>query len=325
MAFLIRGRYGHRTSILVTLFMWLCFQICILIRDIVYLTETPFIEYYVEIVLDIFKRICGSLLFYVYYSLLNGFLNSLTDTGKPYASVAIINWALLAIVSILSLATCSVHIAYEVQYITEVGQLGLTCHYLKLSSASDIKPIISLIASSVSWMAFNLMFAIEDICYSIETISNRPGYIWALQPVCSFVFLLGIFLGILLCSKWRMVDDPPAIPPVTVYYSDGPLTYRTYHLGINAQQTVSNKRCDMCSTTVTTPFCGKCGAKQAHPRQAVSDKLCDKCGTTVTTAFCGQCGAKELETVEAEVHVSGRAPQQQDESIEEMHGQAKGA
>ncbi|KAJ5159594.1 uncharacterized protein N7482_006598 [Penicillium canariense] len=240
-ACIIPNGRGQLKGVLSALFAYLTAMICILIYEIFFLADATVTMYYViDLMLnELFFLLAGCLLFFVFYNLIHSLLDRLTDSGKPYAVVAVVHWVLLGLVSLLSLATFALFVAVEVQFVQENYNSSLGNHYFKMESARGIiwwilsleivawfifiavkagshrftskLPVFSLIVGSVSWMALNMMYAVIYIRYTLETnTSIAPKYLNTVESVCQFFFVVGIFGGILLaCMKWRNVDDRP--------------------------------------------------------------------------------------------------------------------
>ena len=66
---------------------------------------------------------------------------------------------------------------------------------------------MSLLVGSVFYFAYNLMYTIVDIRYSLEGGHLTPAYLSTATSVCQFFFCIGIIVGILLCCQnWRKLD-----------------------------------------------------------------------------------------------------------------------
>ena len=79
-------------------------------------------------------------MFFVFYNLIHGLLDHLTDAGKPYALVSSIHWVILGLVSALSLAAWGLFVAWEVLDVNDVysGPLDVTMAYVKVDGARSI-------------------------------------------------------------------------------------------------------------------------------------------------------------------------------------------
>ncbi|KAJ5690672.1 hypothetical protein N7462_005064 [Penicillium macrosclerotiorum] len=264
-ACIVRNHRGQMRGVVITIITWLLAVICAVIYEIFYLAEATITQYYViDLMLNEFFFLLGScLLFFVYYHLINGMLDRLTDSGKPYAAVAVIHWVVIGLVSLISLATWAMYVAYQVQYVNNGYTGALRQSYPKLESARAIiywllsleilawvifvtvkagshrftsrLPVIALTVSSLFWMALNMMYAIVFIRYTLEdTVRTTPKYLSTVESVCQFFFIVAIFTGILFCCmNWRKVDDrqdKPSLPAQHPYQ-----TYQTYQQQYPAQ------------------------------------------------------------------------------------------
>lgn len=89
---------------------------------------------------DFLSLLSNCLVFFVFYNLIHGLLDRLTDAGKPYAVVAIIHWVILGIVSALSVAGWGLYVAYQVYDVnhTYSGSYSLSLVYEKVWAARTI-------------------------------------------------------------------------------------------------------------------------------------------------------------------------------------------
>lgn len=78
-------------------------------------------EYFrIDLILyDFFDLFSSCLVFFVFYNLIHGLLDRLTDAGKPYAVVSAVHWVVLGVVSMLSIAAWGLYIAFEVLEVTK--------------------------------------------------------------------------------------------------------------------------------------------------------------------------------------------------------------
>lgn len=78
------------------------------------------------------------------------------------------------------------------------------------------------------------MWAVVSIAYSLDaTYYNYPQYMDVVESVCQFSFVIGIYVGILLCcSNWSKLDKFAEQPAVTAQYPYGAMPgnqhYQTY-------------------------------------------------------------------------------------------------
>lgn len=129
-------------------------MITILVYGILFLANATVTMYYViDLMLnEFFYLAAGCLVFFVFYHLIHSILDRLTDAGKPYAVVSIIHWVILGLVSVVSLATFGLYVAFQVQ-IVQGSYSKIVDPYNKLESArAIIWWILSL--EIVAWFIF---------------------------------------------------------------------------------------------------------------------------------------------------------------------------
>lgn len=68
---------------------------------------------------NFFGIVSSCLVFFVFYNLIHGLLGHLTDAGNPYAVVSTVHWVILGLVSLLSLASWGLFVAWEVLQVTD--------------------------------------------------------------------------------------------------------------------------------------------------------------------------------------------------------------
>ncbi|OQD90888.1 hypothetical protein PENANT_c001G02445 [Penicillium antarcticum] len=235
----IRNRGLPLKGLISALFAYILSELCSIIYEALYIADVYVTEYYRIILMlgTFFYFLATLLLFYVFWSLVHRLLGRLTDSGKPYAAVTIIHWILLGIISAVSIASWGMFVAYEVGQVTYIS-LEITLAWIDLDSALTIifwllsieiaawtifvivkagthrflskTPAISLLVGSVCWFAVNMMWAILAIRYNLEKGNSYPVYLVCAKPVIIFVFLVGTFMGIVLCcAKWSTLGVGP--------------------------------------------------------------------------------------------------------------------
>lgn len=135
-------------------------MLTILVYEIFFFANANVQMYYViDLMLnEFFYLVAGCLIFFVFYHLIHSVLNRLTDAGKPYAVVAIIHWVILGLVSVVSLATFGLYVAYQVQTVQNDYYSSLAKTYNNLESARTIIWwVLSL--EVVAWFIFILIRA----------------------------------------------------------------------------------------------------------------------------------------------------------------------
>lgn len=130
-------------------------MITILVYEIFFFANATVQMYYViDLMLnEFFGLAAGCLIFFVFYHLIHSILNRLTDAGKPYAVVAIVHWVILGLVSVVSLATFGLYVAFQVQYVQNYYYSSIAKQYNNLEAArAIIWWILSL--EIVAWFIF---------------------------------------------------------------------------------------------------------------------------------------------------------------------------
>ncbi|KAJ5584982.1 uncharacterized protein N7459_004782 [Penicillium hispanicum] len=245
-ACVIRNHRGQMRGVISTILSWLVADVLYVIYEIFFPAKATVTNYYVIVFMlnEFFFFLSSCLLFFVFYNLIHGYLDRLTDAGKPYATVATVHWVILALVSALSVANWGVYVALQVKEVTYDTTFHFINAYTDLDSARTIiywivsleilawsvfvlgkagshrfaskAPAISLVAGSVFYFALNLMYAIISIRYSLERKHFVPSYLSTVISVCQFFFCIGIVVGILLCCQnWRKLDGVDDRAPAT--------------------------------------------------------------------------------------------------------------
>jgi hypothetical protein len=130
-------------------------MLTILVYEIFFFANANVEMYYViDLMLnEFFYLVAGCVIFFIFYHLIHSVLDRLTDAGKPYAVVAIIHWVILGLVSVLSLATFALYVAFQVQIVQNDYFAPLTSSYNDLEAArAIIWWILSL--EVVAWFIF---------------------------------------------------------------------------------------------------------------------------------------------------------------------------
>ncbi|KAJ6065216.1 hypothetical protein N7444_000869 [Penicillium canescens] len=187
----IRNRGLPLKGLIFTLFAYILSELCTIIYGALHIAEAYVTEYYrVILMLGIFFNLLATVLaFYVFWSLIHRLLGRLIDSGKPYAAVTIIHWILLGILSAVSLADWA------------LLEPIVSCRGHPLSPSSS---------APSAFFAVNLMWAILAIRYNLENNKDYPVYLMTARSVIAFVFLVGTFMGIVLCcAKWSSLGTGP--------------------------------------------------------------------------------------------------------------------
>ncbi|KAJ5388643.1 hypothetical protein N7509_011184 [Penicillium cosmopolitanum] len=259
---LIRGHNGQMKGVVVTLVAWLCAQITSIVYQIFFLAEATITQYYnIDLMLQVFfSDLAIVMVVFVFYNLIHRLLNRLTDSGKPYAAIAIVHWIILGILAVISLAAWAMFVVVRVRYVQ--GPYGdLTEFSLDVNKVDGARtilffvvsleifawilfaaikagshrftsrvPVYALLGGSICWFALTLTNAVVYIRYYIEIVYVAPDYLQTALAILQFLFGVGTLVGILLCcQKWRHVDDSMGKPQaVTVQYPYGSGPYQQY-------------------------------------------------------------------------------------------------
>lgn len=82
-------------------------------------------------------------------------------------------------------------------------------------------PHFSLVAASLCWFGYNLMWGVVAIQYylSDDVLYHVPDYLGLVESVFTFVFVVGIFTGLLLClMNWYKLDGRHEKAPTSVQH-----------------------------------------------------------------------------------------------------------
>ncbi|CAI7661693.1 unnamed protein product [Penicillium manginii] len=252
---LIRGHNGQTKGVVVALVAWLCAQITTIVYEIFFLAEAVITQYYnIDLMLQVFfSDLAILMVVFVFYNLTHRLLNRLTDSGKPYAAVAIVHWIILGILTAVSLAAWAMYVVVRVRYV-QGPYTGLEMFSLDLNKVDGARailffvvsleifawvlfaaikagshrftsriPIYALLGGSICWFALTLTNAVVYIRYYIEFVFVVPDYLQTALAILQFLFGVGTLVGILLCcQKWRHIDDSIGKPQAaTVHYTYG--------------------------------------------------------------------------------------------------------
>ncbi|KAJ6096007.1 hypothetical protein N7486_006753 [Penicillium sp. IBT 16267x] len=220
-------------GVIAAIVMWIVAQLLTLIYEILELASAVVKQYYVIdfMLQELFQVISSCVLFLVFYQTIHLLLDRLTDSGKPYAFLRIIHWVVLGIIAVLSLADFALYVVVDYKEVEETLTLKLIENWRKLYSARTIiyfvvaleifvwtifvtvkagthrfasrLPLFSLMAGSLCWFGYNLMWGVVAIQYylAIRYMTITADYLAILESVFGFVFVVGIFTGLLLCLK----------------------------------------------------------------------------------------------------------------------------
>lgn len=174
----IRNHRGQLKCVLGALFSWLLSVALYMIPKIFYLADATVTYYYViDLMLgEFFYLLTECLLVFVFFNLIHGLLERLTDSGKPYAPVKIVHWVILGILAILSMADWGVFVAKHVATVNvESNYLELWQTALNLdASRSIILWVISL--EILAWAIFVIVKAgSHRFASKVRRLSRHPS------------------------------------------------------------------------------------------------------------------------------------------------------
>ncbi|KAJ5718344.1 hypothetical protein N7488_003990 [Penicillium malachiteum] len=259
----IRPTISPLRGAIAALTIWLLSQVLDVIIDILYLANATVKEYFniAYILAYLFSLVAYCLVFMVFYSIIHKLLDRLTDSGRPYAILSAFHWGVLAVVTVVSLADFGVYTALIVKEVEENYTVKLLRDSNKLYAARTIiyfivaleilswgiyvalkagahrftskMPIFAVITGSLCWFGHTLMFAIIAMKYYLGNpfYVSVPVYLALVQDVLQFVFVIGIFSGILLSMmNWYKLDggsdhNKPATAVQYPYNSAAPGPY----------------------------------------------------------------------------------------------------
>ncbi|KAJ6024195.1 hypothetical protein N7540_004992 [Penicillium herquei] len=235
----IRPAISPLRGTIAALTIWLIAQVLEVIIDIFYLANATVKEtYHIAYILSyLFSMVGYWLVFMVFYIIIHKLLDRLTDSGRPYAILNAFHWVVLAIVAVISLADFGIYTALTVKEVEETTTVKLIKDSNKIYTARTIiyfivsleifawgiyvalkagahrftskMPVFAVITGSLCWFGYNLMFAIVAMKYYLGNVFYIyvPVYLPVLEDVLQFIFVIGIFSGILLSMmNWYKLD-----------------------------------------------------------------------------------------------------------------------
>lgn len=115
-------------------------QIILVVMDILWCAVVVVKEYYVVgLILEvIFLEIAYVLVFVTFYTIVHRLFDNLTDSGRPYTALKAFNWAIVAIVTIITIADLGLWTAEMVKNVDSDLTWALIKHQYKLTTARDI-------------------------------------------------------------------------------------------------------------------------------------------------------------------------------------------
>lgn len=151
----IRNHKGQLKGVIFALLSWFLAVALGVIYSIFFFAEATVTYYYVIVLMlqYFFGVLTDCLILFVFYNIIHGLLNRLTDSGKPYAIVQIVHWVLLGIMSAISIATWGLYVAFEVAFINSNISYYLE-HNMSLLSASRSIILWVMTLEILAWTIF---------------------------------------------------------------------------------------------------------------------------------------------------------------------------
>ncbi|KAJ5647742.1 hypothetical protein N7490_004114 [Penicillium lividum] len=246
-------------GVIAALVMWMVTQLTAIIYEILVLASTVVKQYYVIdfILEDLFEVIFNCILFLVFYQIIHELLDRLTDSGKPYAPLRVIHWIVVSILAILSLAEFAVYVVFEYRIVEDTLTLSFYNDWRKFYGVRCLiyfvvafeifawsvfvavkgkhrfgsrTPLFALILGSLSWFGCSLMHGVVAIRYylmpSKYAYIDQPEYLGVITSVFEFVFVIGIFTGVLFClMNWVELGGGQVLAPVPTSAQYPPAQY----------------------------------------------------------------------------------------------------
>lgn len=129
--------------------------------------------YNVDLMLEVFfQNLAIVMVVFVFYNLIHRLLNRLTDSGKPYAAIAIAHWVILSILAVVSLASWILYVVYLVR--TVQGPSKDIFHFSDIMNKLDSARVILFFIVSVEIFAWVLFAAIKAGSHRfVSRVSHR--------------------------------------------------------------------------------------------------------------------------------------------------------
>ncbi|KAJ5083503.1 hypothetical protein N7456_012930 [Penicillium angulare] len=231
----IRNGSGPQRATIVVLVMFLISQSLQVVPDIIYLAAVWVKQSYViaYILNYIFALASYSLLFGVFYMIIHRSLDRLTDSDKPYLAVNVVHWVIVGIVAAVSIADFGLYAALTVKEV----ESDLTYKLLKTQNRLYVARCIIYFIVSFEVLAWSIFVAVKartrqflsntpvnwivasSLCWFGYNIMIIPSYLGVIEVVFQFVFVVGIFTGILLSiMNWHKLGGEEVYGPAPVQY-----------------------------------------------------------------------------------------------------------
>ncbi|KAL2011329.1 hypothetical protein VTN00DRAFT_4047 [Thermoascus crustaceus] len=240
-------------------------QILAIVLLFFYVLEVTVKQSYVVLLMfwTIFELLALVLIFYVFYRILHNYLDRLYRGSKSYLPFTYLHWAILGVISVLSLVEAVLNIVTLVQDVNRTyGSLPLILSLAKLSSA---RKIISWLASleiilcsvfvviksgalKVNSLLGSIFLGIGNfffffLCFSNAIIAMRyylgrnspPDYLSTATSVIWTIGIVGLYTGIVgYCMLWRKTNAQYHVPPEQQqqqYAAQQPVQYHQQPVG----------------------------------------------------------------------------------------------
>ncbi|KAF9892426.1 hypothetical protein FE257_001534 [Aspergillus nanangensis] len=188
----------------------------------------------------IFNLLAVVLLYSILYRTIHRHLERYTE-GEPFARVILAHWTILGVLSALAVTNCATRIASLALTVQESSSATLLAqHDSRLTVARAVifmvisleilgwgififvRPIapqtrnktgeIALIASGLFFFVLLLTDTANSIQYTLLR-ATPPAYVYAITTFVEFIFITGVYMGIIICSiQWQKDVANAAVP-----------------------------------------------------------------------------------------------------------------
>ncbi|GFF70090.1 hypothetical protein CNMCM8694_000229 [Aspergillus lentulus] len=194
-----------------------------------YICEVTVKQSYVVMLMlqTIFWLLAVFLMFYVFYRVIQAYLNRIANGGKTFLPVSILHWVLLGVLGILMVVNAAMYIALLVMEVNGSNPLRILGHYNRIVEAriivawlmsleilvwtifiiaksrfSSKTGSITLALAGFFLFVLNLEQLIVTIMYNFES-KMPPGYLNLATSIVAFFCTIGIYFGLIFCCiQW---------------------------------------------------------------------------------------------------------------------------
>ncbi|GFF32960.1 hypothetical protein IFM61606_07273 [Aspergillus udagawae] len=194
-----------------------------------YICEVTVKQSYVVMLMlqTIFWLLALFLMFYVFYRVIQAYLNRIGNGGKTFLPVSILHWVLLGVLGILMVVNAAMYIALLVMEVNGSSQWQIIGHYNRIVEAriivswlmsleilvwtifiiaksrfSSKTGSITLALAGFFLFVFSLEQLIVTIMYNFEG-KMPPRYLSLATSIVSFFCTIGIYFGLIFCGiQW---------------------------------------------------------------------------------------------------------------------------